>query len=65
MGAGIYLHRDGSGLPLLVATVDWHSRYVLAWNLSSTLEIDCCVAALEQGFLRSQPVKVSLVNRLP
>ena len=31
---------------MLVAIMDWHSRYVVAWRLSNTLEADCCVDAL-------------------
>ena len=31
----------------LMAIMDWHSRYVLAWRLSNILEVDFCVAALE------------------
>ncbi len=45
--------------------MNWHSRYVLAWKLSSTLKTDCCVAALEETLLQGKPVKASLVNRLP
>ena len=45
--------------------MDWHSREVLAWKLSSPLEIDCCVAALKESLLKGQPDKASLVNRLP
>ena len=37
------------GFLYLVAIMDWHSRYVLAWRLSNTLEVDFCVAALEEG----------------
>ena len=32
--------------------MDWHSRYVLAWRLSNTLEVDLCCGSgrgLEQG----------------
>ena len=29
--------------------MDWHSRKVLAWRLSNTLEADFCVAALEDA----------------
>ena len=31
----------------LVAIMDWHSRAVLAWRLSNTLQADFCVEALE------------------
>ena len=37
------------GFLYLVAIMDWHSRYVLAWRLSNTLEVDFCVAALGRG----------------
>ncbi len=37
------------GFLYLVAIMDWHSRYVLAWRLSNTLEVDFCVAALEEA----------------
>jgi len=33
----------------LVAIVDWYSRYVLAWELSDTLEVGFCCEALKQA----------------
>ncbi len=33
----------------LVAIMDWHSRDVLAWRLSNTMDCDFCVAALEDA----------------
>ena len=39
----------------LVAIMDWHSRYVLAWRLSNTLEVDFCVAALEEALSKGRP----------
>jgi putative transposase len=30
----------------LVVVMDWFSRYVLAWELSNTLDVGFCVAAL-------------------
>jgi putative transposase len=33
----------------LVAVMDWHSRKVLAWELSNTLETDFCLRALEKA----------------
>ena len=30
--------------------MDWHSRYVLSWEISTTLESDFCVNALERAF---------------
>ena len=35
-----------SGFAYLVAVIDWFSRYVLAWELSTSLDTDFCVAAL-------------------
>ena len=35
------------GFAYLTAIIDWFSRYVLAWELSVTLETEFCVAALE------------------
>jgi len=43
------------GFLYLVAIMDWHSRYVLAWKLSNTLDTDFCVAALEQALGKGRP----------
>ena len=43
------------GFLYLTAIMDWHSRYVLAWRLSNTLETDFCVAALEQALGKERP----------
>ena len=37
------------GFLYLVAVLDWHSRYVLAWRLSNTLEAGFCAGALEEA----------------
>ena len=37
------------GFLYLVAIMDWHSRHVLAWKLSNTMDTSFCVAALEEG----------------
>ena len=37
------------GFFYLVAIMDWHSRKVLSWRLSSTMDADFCVAALEEA----------------
>jgi putative transposase len=34
------------GFVYLVAVMDWHSRYILGWRLSNTLEANFCVEAL-------------------
>ena len=33
----------------LVAIMDWMSRYVLSWRLSTTLEVDFCIQALQRA----------------
>ncbi|MCP4045370.1 MAG: IS3 family transposase, partial [Gammaproteobacteria bacterium] len=37
------------GFIYLVAIMDWHSRKVLAWRLSNSLDSDFCVEALEEA----------------
>jgi putative transposase len=37
------------GFMYLVAVMDWHTRKILSWRLSNTLEADFCVAALEDA----------------
>ena len=43
------------GFLYLVAIMDWYSRYVLAWKLSNTMDVDFCVEALEQALGQGQP----------
>jgi len=40
------------GFLYLVAIMDWHSRAVLSWRLSNTMDADFCVAALEEALNR-------------
>jgi len=40
------------GFVYLVAIMDWHSRKVLSWELSNTMEADFCVSALERAIRR-------------
>ena len=37
------------GFMYLVAIMDWHSRKVLSWRISNTLDSDFCVSALEEA----------------
>ncbi len=37
------------GFVYLVAVMDWHSRKVLSWRLSNTLDSHFCVEALEEA----------------
>ena len=43
------------GFMYLVAIMDWFSRYVLAWQLSNTLDGHFCIAALRQALQQGQP----------
>ena len=43
------------GFMYLTAVMEWHSRYVLAWELSNTLEGLFCVVALERALSRGTP----------
>jgi putative transposase len=43
------------GFAYLVAVMDWYSRYVLAWELSLSLEGSFCVAALQAALAVSTP----------
>ncbi len=40
------------GFVYLVAVMDWASRKVLAWRLSITMDVDFCVAAMEDAIAR-------------
>lgn len=43
------------GFVYLVAVIDWYSRYVLSWEISTTMETDFCVSALERALHLGQP----------
>jgi putative transposase len=43
------------GFMYLAATIDWYSRYVLAWRLSNTLDGAFCVEMLEEALARGRP----------
>ena len=43
------------GFVYLAAVIDWYSRYVLAWELSISLEADFCVAVLERALAAQGP----------
>ena len=47
--------RMAYGFLYLVAIIDWYSRYVLAWELSNTLDADFCLEALTRALLTGTP----------
>ncbi len=46
------------GFLYLVAIMDWHTRKVLSWRISNTLEADFCVDALNEAILRFGPPEI-------
>ncbi len=44
-----------TGFMYLAATVDWYSRYVIAWRLSNTLDGSFCQDMLEEALRRGRP----------
>ena len=42
--------RMSHGFMYLVAIMDWHSRKVLSWRISNTLETGFCLEALQEAF---------------
>ncbi len=43
------------GFIYLVAIIDWYSRYVVAWEISNSLEVDFCISCLEQALTVTKP----------
>jgi putative transposase len=43
------------GFMYLVAVIDWHSRYILSWELSNTMDTTFCIDALEKALDVSTP----------
>lgn len=44
-----------SGFMYLTAIIDWYSRYVLAWQLSNSLDNHFCLVALDQALAQAKP----------
>ncbi len=43
------------GYMFLTAVIEWYSRYILAWDISNTLESQFCVAVLEHALTQGKP----------
>lgn len=43
------------GFIYLIAVIDWYSRYVLSWEISTTLDKDFCIKALERALESGRP----------
>jgi putative transposase len=53
--ADITYIRLQAGFVYLVAVMDWFSRYVLSWTISITMDVACCVEALDQALGQGHP----------
>lgn len=47
--------RLAQGFIYLAAIIDWHSRYVLSWEVSTTLDKEFCMSALERALKIAVP----------
>ncbi len=54
-GADITYVRMRQGFIYLVAIMDWFSRYVVAWRVSITMDVDFCVEALTRALGTGKP----------
>ena len=54
-GTDITYIRLKQGWLYLVAVIDWHSRYVVSWELSDTLEIEFVLKAVTQALAKAKP----------
>lgn len=43
------------GFMYLTVVMDWHSRYVLSWGLSNTLDSGFCLEALDEALIAGRP----------
>lgn len=54
-GADITYIKLSHGFVYLVVIIDWFSRYVLSWRISTTLDSDFCIEALKEALSRGKP----------
>jgi len=54
-GIDITYIRMSKGWTYLVAVLDWHSRYVVSWELSESLEVDFVLTAVRNAFKLAVP----------
>lgn len=47
--------RMAQGFVYLMAIMDWYSRYVVSWEVSTTLEVGFCVQALQRALGMARP----------
>ena len=54
-GADITYVPLAAGFMYLAATIDWYSRFVVAWRLSNTLDGALCLDMLDEALSRGRP----------
>jgi putative transposase len=54
-GIDITYIRLAHGWLYLAAVLDWHSRYILSWALSQSLELDFVLTAVDHALLQATP----------
>ncbi len=54
-GTDITYIRIFKGWVYLVVIMDWYSRYIVSWELSTSLEVDFCMKALANAFIIGKP----------
>lgn len=54
-GTDITYIRLARGWLYLVALLDWHSRYVVSWKLSDSLDVQFVLSAVQDGFAKARP----------
>jgi len=54
-GADITYIRMLRGWLYLIAIIDWFSRYIISWELSTSLDVDFCISALEIALRKGRP----------
>ena len=57
--------RLSRGFVYLMAIIDWYSRYVLAWELSTTLDTSFCLEALDRALQKARPEIFNTVKAGP
>ena len=55
-GMDITYIRMYRGWLYLIAIMDWFSRYVISWELSTSLEVEFCLIALETALRKGRPI---------
>ncbi len=56
--------RMRTGFVYLVAIMDWFSRYVLAWQVSISLEVEFCLESLDKAFAKGCPEISTVIKEL-